>query len=158
MKTEKIVKNINTKFDNVSRDFSHPKKKISKTALYLIALVVVILGVSTGYLLSGGKGLTQEEIKRDVSEGEIEVGITVGVADEKSFKDSAEGTLEKGGVDGEGSHHLVRPGGESQYVYLTSSIVDLNKFTGREVKVWGETFAAQKAGWLMDVGKLKVIK
>ena len=158
MKTNTIVKNINTKLDNVSRDFSHPKKKSPKIVLYLIALVVVVSGVATGYLLSGGKGLTQEEIKRDVSKEDIEVGITVGVADEKSFKDSAEGALEKGGADGEGSHHLVRPGGESQYVYLTSSIVDLNKFTGYEVKVWGETFAAQKAGWLMDVGKLKVLK
>lgn len=158
MKTNTIVKNINTKLDNVSRDFSHPKKKSPKTVLYLIALVVVVSGVATGYLLSGGKGLTREEIKRDVSMEEIEAGITVGVADEKSFKDSAEGTLEKGGADGEGSHHLVRPGGESQYVYLTSSIVDLNKFTGRKVKIWGETFAAQKAGWLMDVGKLKVLE
>ena len=158
MKTNNIVKNVNTKLDNVSETFSPKKKKSPKTILYLIALIVVVLGVTTGYFLSGGKSLTQEEIKRDVSQQDVKAGITVGIVDEKSFKDSAEGTLEKGGVDGEGSHHLVRPGGESQYVYLTSSVVDLNKFAGREVKVWGETFAAQKAGWLMDVGKLKVLK
>jgi hypothetical protein len=26
-----------------------------------------------------------------------------------------------------------------------------------EVKVWGETYKGQKAGWLMDVGKVEVI-
>jgi hypothetical protein len=81
----------------------------------------------------------------------------VGVEDTETFKDTAEGKLEKGGLNGEGSHHLVRPGGESQTVYLTSSIVDLDKFVGSKVKIWGETFAAQKAGWLMDVGRLEVL-
>jgi len=37
-------------------------------------------------------------------------------------------------------------------------VIDLEKFVGRKVKVWGQTFAAQKAGWLMDVGKLKVLE
>jgi hypothetical protein len=26
-----------------------------------------------------------------------------------------------------------------------------------QVKVWGETFKGQKAGWLMDVGRVQVI-
>jgi hypothetical protein len=26
------------------------------------------------------------------------------------------------------------------------------------VKVWGETFKGQKAGWLMDVGRVKVME
>ena len=64
----------------------------------------------------------------------------------------------RGGVDGEGSHHLVRPGGESQNVYLTSSIIDLDQFVGRSVKIWGATFEAQQAGWLMDVGRLQVLE
>ncbi len=66
--------------------------------------------------------------------------------------------MEKGGLEGEGSHKLIRPGGDDQTVYLTSSIVDLDKFAGHKVKVWGETFSSQKAGWLMDVGKLKVLE
>ena len=27
-----------------------------------------------------------------------------------------------------------------------------------EVQIWGETFKGQKAGWLMDVGRIKVIE
>ena len=80
------------------------------------------------------------------------------MADEKSFTDSAEGSLTAGGIDGEGSHHLVRPGGDSQNVYLTSSIIDLDQFVGHSVKIWGETFQAQQAGWLMDVGRLQVLE
>ena len=70
--------------------------------------------------------------------------------------DEAEGRLVEGGIEGEGSHHLERAGGESQNVYLTSSSVDLNAYVGKTVKVWGVTFDAQKAGWLMDVAKLEV--
>lgn len=61
-----------------------------------------------------------------------------------------------GGVDGEGTHHLVRPGGDSQNVYLTSSVVDLNQFVGKTVKVFGQTFATQTAGWFMDVGRVEL--
>ncbi|MDO8269715.1 MAG: hypothetical protein Q7T54_03530, partial [Candidatus Levybacteria bacterium] len=63
----------------------------------------------------------------------------------------------EGGIDGEGEYHLERPGGDSQNVYMSSSTVDLAQFTGRKVKVWGQTNSAQKAGWLMDVGKVEVL-
>lgn len=125
------------------------------------ALLIIIAGIGTGYFLSLQKStglMTQGDLKREVSEEEITKGLRVGVADEKTFRDSTQGDLEKGGVNGEGSHHLVRPGGESQNVYLTSSIIDLDQFVGRKVKVWGETFAGQKAGWLMDVGRLEVLE
>jgi len=69
----------------------------------------------------------------------------------------ATGVLKEGGVDGEGTHHLEREGGVSQNVYLTSSVLNLQQFVERKVQIWGETFTAQKAGWLMDVGKLKVL-
>ncbi len=52
---------------------------------------------------------------------------------------------------------MVRPGGDSQNVYLTSSIIDLSRFVKKKVKVWGETHAAQHVGWLMDVGRLEVL-
>jgi hypothetical protein len=97
-------------------------------------------------------------LKREVAENEITAGTQVGIRDEKTFKDTGEGQLQKGGINGEGSHHLVRPGGDSQTIYLTSSVIDLDQFIGRKVKVWGETIGAQKAGWLMDVGKLEVIE
>ncbi len=146
-----LVKDFSSGLDQVKKD---PKKRLK---LIIFSLVVVGLGVGTGYLLSRqGGGPTP--VARDIAEEEIKAGTTVGIADEKTFKDSAEGKLIAGGLDGEGSHYLERPGGETQNVYLTSSIVDLDKFVDRKVKVWGETFAAQQAGWLMDVGKLQVME
>ncbi len=87
----------------------------------------------------------------------VEKGKTYGVTDTSAFKDTADGTVEKGGIEGEGQYHLVRPGGESQNVYMTSSTVDLSEFVGKKVKVWGATQTAQHAGWLMDVGKVEVL-
>jgi hypothetical protein len=84
-------------------------------------------------------------------------GDVFGIKDDQTFKDSAEGYLSAGGLNGEGSHSLLREGGPSQTVYLTSSITDLDKLVGMQVKVWGETFKGQKAGWLMDVGRVQVI-
>ena len=65
--------------------------------------------------------------------------------------------LKKGGIEGEGAYHLERSGGPSQNVYLTSSVLDLSQLVGRKIKVWGETNSAQKAGWLMDVGRAQII-
>lgn len=145
-----LVKDFSQELNQVKKD---PKKKM-KTII--LAVVVVLAGVASGYFLSK-KGGGPTPVARDVAKEDIKTGMTVGVADEKTFKDSAEGKLVAGGLEGEGSHHLERPGGDTQNVYLTSSIVDLDKFVGRQVKVWGETFSAKKAGWLMDVGKLQVL-
>jgi hypothetical protein len=160
---ENIMEKIENKIEKspLVKDFSqelsqvkkNPKKKL-KTII--LTVVIILAGITSGYFLSQ-KGGGPTPVARDVAEGDIETGMTVGVADEKTFKDSAEGELVAGGLDGEGSHHLRRPGGDTQNVYLTSSIVDLDKFVGRQVKVWGETFSASKAGWLMDVGKLQVL-
>lgn len=83
---------------------------------------------------------------------------SAGIIDKKTFKDSAEGVLREGGIDGEGNFHLERPGGISQNAYITSSTVDLSGYIGKKVKVWGQTFSGQKAGWLMDVGSVEIIK
>jgi hypothetical protein len=87
----------------------------------------------------------------------VSKGTTVGSNDTNTFKDTAEGTLKQGGIDGEGAFHLVRSGGDSQNVYLTSSSVDLSKFVDKKIKVWGQTQKAQHAGWLMDVGRIEVL-
>lgn len=128
-----------------------------KNAFPVVSVVYVFLvglGIVTGFLLSrthagllalpGGKPTY------------VNTGKVAGITDEKTFKDSAEGVLEKGGLDGEGTHKLIRDGGPSQTAYLNSSSVDLDIYIGKRVKVWGETFAAQKASWLMDVGKIEV--
>jgi hypothetical protein len=33
----------------------------------------------------------------------------------------------------------------------------LNEFVGKKVRVWGETHAGKKAGWLMDVGRVEAL-
>lgn len=122
-----------------------------------IILAVILGGIGTGWLLNKitqGGGSDQLSSSAKVSEGGKEVGID----DTATFRDSAEGTLEKGGIDGEGTHRLIRTGGESQTAYLTSSVIDLDQFVGKKVQVWGETFQAKKAGWLMDVGKIKILE
>lgn len=115
---------------------------------------MLILGIVTGFVLTGDS--TTTNIKGAEEEKFIKTDKIVGSTDTKIFKDSAEGKLEKGGIDGEGTHHLVREGGPSQTAYLTSSVIDLDQFVGKEVKVWGETFQAEKAGWLMDVGRVEL--
>lgn len=123
--------------------------------MILVAVLIVLAGVGTGWLVSGKSGKTpsSEDL---AAPGAKQSQKEAGLADESTFRDSAEGKLEVGGIDGEGTHHLVRDGGPSQYVYLTSSVIDLESFAGKKVKVWGETISARKAGWLMDVGKIKV--
>jgi len=121
----------------------------------VVSLVVVLLGVGTGWLLSGKAG-------RGGSASAPNVKVTAneaGILDEDTFKgDTAEGTLVEGGINGEGTHHLERVGGVSQNVYLASTVIDLQGFVGKKVKVWGESQAVKKAGWFMDVIKLKVIE
>ncbi|MCH7730787.1 hypothetical protein IID21_04730 [Patescibacteria group bacterium] len=132
-----------------------PSKNLLTTILpVFLGVLIVLAGVGTGWFLSGGLSAKSElQLKtKAVGGADQELGIT----DEETFRDSAEGTLEAGGINGEGTHHLVREGGESQYVYLTSTVIDLESFVGKKVQVWGETIGAQKAGWLMDVGRIKV--
>lgn len=133
-------------------------KKSSKQILVGIILIVV-LGIGSGYGLhkAVGKsdaGTSTEGIPSSQSSGKV----VVGSKDASALKDSAEGTLQEGGIDGEGTHKLIRPGGDSQTVYLNSSSLDLSPFVGKKVKVYGETFAGKKAGWLMDVGKVEVLQ
>mgnify|MGYP001605629496 CR=1 FL=1 len=60
-------------------------------------------------------------------------------------------------ITDEGSHILVRDG-IGQNAYLTSSVVDLDKYIDKKVQVWGKTYSAQKAGWLMDIGRIKLVQ
>jgi len=137
--------------------------KFGKSTNIISVLLVLALGIGSGFLLSQitiATGTVDKKVavKELTGDDEIKKGLVIGVNDSKQFPDEAEGKLVEGGIDGEGTHHLERPGGDSQNVYLTSSIVDLNKFVGHKVKVDGKTFDAEKAGWLMDVGQLEVLE
>lgn len=134
------------------------------TPVRLLSFVIIlILGLGTGFILKNKTNLgatknTGPVIARNVPDSGLKEGDIIGVQDTNTFKDSSTGVLQKGGLSGEGSHQLLRPGGPSQTVYLTSSVIDLDDFVGHQVTVWGETFKGQKAGWLMDVGRVKVEK
>ena len=140
----------------------------SAQKMFVPALViVVVLGLVTGLVGAKATAPTQSAVvsqdsttagtsATDTAVTTVKVGQVFGAKDASAFKDSVEGVLIAGGIGGEGSHHIVRPGGESQNVYLTSSVVDLKLFEGSKVKVSGETFKGQKAGWLMDVGRVEV--
>jgi len=120
------------------------------------AFLVVLAGVATGWLVSGRPGVSKGS--KEAAPGATASKTEAGIADEATFRDSAEGTLVEGGISGEGTHHLDRDLGEDKYVYLTSTVIDLESFVGKKVQVWGETITGKKTGWLMDVGKIKVIE
>lgn len=130
-----------------------PKGGFKKLWPYILgSFLIVIVGVGTGWLLTKNKGSSA------VAPGAKNTAKVAGINDTATFKDTAEGLLEEGGINGEGQYHLTRPGGASQNVYLSSTSVDLSAFVGKKVKVWGQTLSARKAGWLMDVGKVQVVE
>jgi hypothetical protein len=148
--------NPSTKPQEVMKKFP---KGPNKKNLYIVlaSFLVVVGGIATGWTLSGAKktqtgrtAVTSQEVQKS----ETEAGLT----DTSSFDaESPEGTLVEGGKEGDGTYHLERAGGASQNVYLTSTVIDLQSFVGKKVKIWGNTLSAVHAGWLMDVGKIKVI-
>lgn len=126
--------------------------KIQSTRIVIgVYALLVLLGIGTGYLLSHSN-ITGVGVKPGI----IKTDKVVGSTDTKTFKDSAVGVIQKGGTDGEGTHQLIRDGGPSQTVTLMSSVVDLDQYAGKKVKVFGQTMAAQKAAWLMDVGRVEL--
>ena len=143
----------------IMHSFTETKKSSSfPTKALAVLLVVAVLGIGTGYGLtqiSAGPGKKLIPLPKVSS---VEKGKTYGASNTKAYPDTAEGKLEEGGIEGEGQYHLVRPGGDSQNVYMTSSTVDLSQFIGKKIKVWGATQTAQTAGWLMDVGKVEVLE
>jgi hypothetical protein len=57
------------------------------------------------------KGVFNKQSSEKTSQTKEQVKKTVGVKDEKKFKDKAEGILKEGSIDGEENFHLERPGG-----------------------------------------------
>ena len=150
VQAQPLIRNFNS--DSIKSAFT------SKVIAILIGVVVV--GVISGFLFSRMGGLSTSQVKTGtITNGSsAPAGTIIGSNDTTTFKDTAQGTLKEGGIDGEGAFHLVRPGGDSQNVYLTSSSVDLSQFVGKNIKVWGATQKAQHAGWLMDVGRIQILQ
>lgn len=152
MENQGILNPIQTAAAPVIKQGSALKKRYP---LILGVIAIVLLGIGTGWLLSGrgGKG------GGPVSQGIVANQNEAGIVDESTFKgDTAEGTLEEGGLNGDGTHRLEREGGTSQTIYLASTAIDLQSFVGKKVKIWGDSQSTKKAGWFMDVVKIKVIE
>lgn len=153
---------------HVPKELTMPKtdsnRKSMSVATVLLSFVIVLAGIASGYGIRMQVGAKQAPATTTLpttshtGETEIQVGTTYGSDDKEAFADETEGILLEGGIGGEGSHHLQRPGGDSQTVYLTSSVLDLDPFVGHRVHIWGETYTAQKAGWLMDVGRVEPLE
>ncbi len=150
----------------VTSRMNPPMRKKAFVPVLVLIIIALAAGVATGYggfrlKTKGGVSLgapsSETQPLQQVATGTVKAGDVFGIQDASTFKDSAEGYLEEGGIGGEGSHKLLREGGVNQTVVLTSSVTDLSKFVGMQVKVGGETFKAQKAGWLMDVGRVEVV-
>lgn len=132
--------------------------KAKKLLPIIIVVIVVSLGIISGLLLSSKSKISQSSGEGALSEenlsGEQKQSFN------QTFRDQAEGVIEKNDdLDkyAQGTHKLIRPGGEDQTAYLTSSVLDLDEYNGKKVKVFGETFGSSQVGWLMDVGKVEVV-
>lgn len=155
---DNLDKKENTESTPVMHSFTEKQQSSSPAKVVILLVVIALVGVATGFGLSKFSEQTGTSIvPAALNPNAPQKGKTYGSGDESIFKDTAEGVLREGGIEGEGQYHLERSGGESQNVYMTSSSVDLAQFQGKKVKVWGQTQKAQTAGWLMDVGKVQVL-
>lgn len=124
----------------------------------LIIVFVVAAGIFSGLVLSSR---SKSPSASSTATSEEELPTEVKESFNQTFRDEAEGTIENNDdLDkyAQGTHKLVRSGGESQTAYLTSTVLDLEKYVGKKVKVYGETFGSSQVGWLMDVGKVDVLE
>lgn len=142
---------------------SVPQKNPLASASKILPIVLIILiaglGVFSGLVLSS-RHKNQEQASSALAE---EDNLTPEVQESfaKTFKDEAQGTIVKNDdIDkyAQGTHKLIRAGGDAQTAYLTSSVLDLDEFNDKEVKVFGETFGSEQVGWLMDVGKVEEVQ
>ena len=154
---------------NLSPQKPTPAPQITSPATpkYVYAIIIVI-AITVGFWVSrfwpsqtttvsvdSDTSLIDNQASKIVEGEEIKVGV-VYCNLSKTFADSATGIIKSGGVNGEGTHTLERPGGVTQNAALTSSVVDLDLFVGKQVEVKGETNKSNKAAWLMDVGSIKI--
>lgn len=124
--------------------------------IILLVVISVGLGVITGNVLANRSYFS---VKDAENKGSVKFayGQEFGINDPKLARDSAIGLLEKSDDEEKGTHKLNR-GSDALTVYLTSSSLDLDKFVGFGVEIWGETNKRENTGWFIDVVKLKVLK
>lgn len=137
----------------------NPLSSASKILPIVIIVLIAGSGIFTGLVLSSRHKNQQQATTSLADEENLTPEVKESFA--KTFKDEAEGTIEKNDdLDkyAQGQWKLIRPGGDTQTVFLTSSVMDLDEYVGKKVKVFGETFSSSDVGWLMDVGKVKEVQ
>jgi Kef-type K+ transport system membrane component KefB len=158
---DKTIKNSSNATFGSSSALLHPVETEKTDMRKIIAAVVLIIiaGIGSGYAFSRvlGSNKSQSQVGTTAQTGEVKK-VVVGSTDANLLRDSAEGTLEANGLKGEGTHKLIRPGGDSQTVYLMSSMLDLSLYVGKKIRVSGQTYAGKQVEWLMDVGKIEVLE
>lgn len=145
----------------VQQNMNQVSAKPNYVAIAAILLSSLVLGSGSGYAIRQAQGSSSTSAPTGSAEDNKTVVITeneAGVDNSEAFPDSAVGILMEGGKDGEGTHYLDRGMGADKYVYLTSTVINMQKFVGKNVEVRGQTLSARKAGWLMDVGRIKVVQ
>jgi hypothetical protein len=129
-----------------------PKKK---WPFIVGAFFVVILGVLTAWFISSNV-LNGQRSNKGVPGVKV-TSTEAGKLDPNIKYDTATGVLQEGGLNGEGTYQLVREGGVTKTVALTSSMINLSPFVSKKVTIWGETISSKRpGGWLMDVAKIQV--
>ena len=113
-----------------SSPVSPSDKKTMRMTAIVVYIALIALGLGTGYLMTRNTKTTNTQPNE--SSNMVKTDKVEGVSDTKNFKDSAEGVMEKGGINGEGTHKLVRDGGPSQTAYLVSSVIDLDTYVGKK--------------------------
>lgn len=141
-----------------------PSTPVSKPTLIFIIILALSMGFIGSRLFSSSKNSMLQNQKTLITnpdtltnQSQVEIGKLYGNLSQ-AFKDTATGTIEKGSINGEGTHILNRPGGLSQRASLTSSVIDLDLFIGKNVEIKGETNSSTKTSWLLDVGTIKIIE
>lgn len=135
-----------------------PRSSLAKFVPALVVLVILAAGLGTGLVISSRQksaSLSSSQVAGEDLPEEVRESFA------QTFRDEAEGVIEKNDdLDkyAQGPWKLIRPGGESQTAYLTSSVFDLDEYIGKKVKVYGESFSSGQVGWLMDVGKVEVLE
>ena len=140
----------------------------NKTLLPIVIIIVVSLSI--GFWLSRFYPINKQISLAPKNQGsvvnstdsisqvsDLKAGTVYGNKD-SSCKDTATGTVEKGNINGEGTHILNRPGGTDQRASLTSSTVDLDLFISKKVEITGQTNSSKKTGWLLDVCSIKIVE
>ncbi len=143
--------------------------KLPKTSK-LPYIIIIILAITSGFWISrfwpskttnsqisSSESLVDNQAAQIIEGEAVKVGVVYGNTS-KTFADSATGIIKSGGINGEGTHTLEREGGKTQNAALTSSVIDLDLFIDKKVEVKGETNSSNKAGWLLDVGSIKILE